>query len=141
MAAPVDRSAFGLVLSAAILMLIAGTAHAAGKSSLRPVSGRTQIGKASYYGGRFDGRTTASGTKLRPNRLTAASKTLPLGTKAKVTNLENGKAVDVIVTDRGPHARHRILDVSPKAAARLGMKGQGVVPVKVKPVAEPKSVR
>lgn len=139
MAALVDRSAFAVVLSAALL--IAGTAQAAGASNLRSVSARPQVGKASYYAKRFDGRTTASGKTLKSNKLTAASKTLPLGTKAKVTNLENGKSVLVTVTDRGPHVRRRILDVSRKAARRLGMKHEGVATVKVKPVAEPKPGR
>jgi len=66
--------------------------------------------------------------------MTAASPSLPLGTKAKVTNARNGKSVQVTVTDRGPYAKNRILDVSPMAARRLGMKTKGVAPVTVKPV-------
>jgi len=94
-----------------------------------------QRGKASYY--RPTGHKTASGKPMKAHALTAASKTLPLGTKAKVTNVETGKSVRVTVTDRGPYAKGRILDVSPKAAEQLGMKHDGVAPVKVKPVSVP----
>ncbi len=97
-------------------------------------SGRTQSGAASYYGSDAAGKTTASGAKFSPNRMTAASRSLPLGTKAKVTNAKNGKSVQVTVTDRGPYAKNRILDVSPVAARRLGMKASGIAPVTIKPV-------
>jgi len=102
-------------------------------------SGRAQSGAASYYSAKSAGKKTASGAQFAPNRMTAASRTLPLGTRAKVTNAENGKSVQVTVTDRGPYANNRILDVSPKAARHLGMKRQGVSKVKVKPVHLPKA--
>lgn len=101
------------------------------------VSGKPQTGVASYYSSHDAGRTTASGTKLAPNHMTAASPTLPLGTKAKVTNAKTGKSVEVTVTDRGPYAKHRILDVTPKAARKLGMKHHGVARVKVQPLHAP----
>jgi rare lipoprotein A len=66
--------------------------------------------------------------------MTAASRTLPLGTVAKVTNQKTGQSVAVEVNDRGPYAKGRILDVSEKAATRLGMKHDGVAPVKVQPL-------
>ncbi|MDB5492779.1 MAG: hypothetical protein JWP86_116 [Phenylobacterium sp.] len=100
-------------------------------------SGKPQSGVASYYGVHAAGKKTASGKKLAPNKLTAASRTLPLGTKAKVTNAETGQSVGVTVTDRGPYAKQRILDVSPKAAQHLGMKDDGVAKVKVQPLQEP----
>lgn len=96
---------------------------------------QVQRGKASYY--RPAGKITASGHPARPQALTAASKTLPLGARAKVTNVETGKSVRVTITDRGPYAKGRILDVSPKAAEKLGMKDDGVAPVKVKPESVP----
>jgi rare lipoprotein A len=102
-------------------------------------SGRPQVGRASYYGVGEAGRTTASGKPLKPTHLTAASKTLPLGTRAKVINKETGKSVRVTVTDRGPFKKGRILDVSPKAAEKLGMKEDGVAKVKVVPLKEPAS--
>ena len=101
-------------------------------------SGRPQSGAASFYGPDATGNKTASGAKFAPNKMTAASRTLPLGTKAKVTNAENGKSVQVTVTDRGPYTKNRILDVSPKAARRLGMKASGVSTVKIQPLHGPK---
>jgi rare lipoprotein A len=118
-------------------------AHAAHRTAhhRRPAvdrSGKTQVGKASYYGVHQAGEITASGKPLKPGKLTAASRTLPLGTVAKVTNRKTGRSVTVKVTDRGPYAKHRIIDVSPKAATILGMKKDGVAKVKVKPLQAPK---
>ncbi|MDB5450547.1 MAG: septal ring lytic transglycosylase RlpA family protein [Phenylobacterium sp.] len=104
-------------------------------------SARPQTGKASYYGTHEAGEKTASGAPLAPDRMTAASPTLPLGTKAKVTNAETGKSVHVTVTDRGPYTKNRILDVTPKAAKQLGMKDSGVSTVKVQPLQLPKPSR
>jgi rare lipoprotein A len=118
------------------LIAIAAPAAAAPK---HPVdrSGKTQTGVASYYGPHHAGKTTASGEPMRPNHLTAASPSLPLGTRARVTNRQTGKSVHVTVTDRGPYAKGRIIDVSSKAAETLGMKHDGVAPVNVKPVEAP----
>ena len=71
---------------------------------------------------------------MDPTKMTAASKTLPLGTIAKVTNIKNGKSAVVVINDRGPIAKGRIIDVTPKAATKLGMKSSGVIPVKVEPI-------
>lgn len=76
----------------------------------------------------------ANGQRYRKNKLTAAHKTLPLGTKIKVINYQNGKAVKVRVTDRGPHTKGRMVDLSLAAARRLGMLKAGVAPVKIKVV-------
>lgn len=100
-------------------------------------SGRKEIGKASFYSRRFDGRRTAAGQRFNPNTNTAASKTLPIGTTAKVTNLATGRAATVTVNDRGPYVPGRMLDVTPKVAARLDMKHKGVAPVVVAPIAVP----
>jgi rare lipoprotein A len=78
-------------------------------------------GIASYYGDQFQGRTTASGTPHDQNALSAASRDLPLGTKAQVTNLENGKSVEVEIKDRGPYVRGRVIDLSKRAARALGI--------------------
>lgn len=74
---------------------------------------------------------------MSPSKLTAASKTLPLGTKARVTNLENGRSVEVTVNDRGPYAAGRVIDVSPRAAEQLDMKADGVAQVAVRPLSAP----
>jgi len=100
-------------------------------------SGRKQKGRASYYAKHFTNHKMANGKKFSPNSDVAASKTLPLGTTAKITNTENGKSALVSVQDRGPHVRGRLVDVTPTVADRLGMKKDGVSPVVVAPVAVP----
>jgi rare lipoprotein A len=100
-------------------------------------SGRKQQGRASYYADHFDGQKMANGNRFNPNSNVAASKTLPLGTVARVTNLDNGKSALVKVEDRGPYVRGRIVDVTPLVAARLDMQHRGVVPVVVAPIAVP----
>lgn len=91
----------------------------------------SQTGKASYYASKFNGRRTASGEKFRSSKRTAAHKTLPFGTKVKVTNLRNGKSVKVRINDRGPFAAGRIIDLSKKAARRIDMVQEGVGSVKI----------
>jgi rare lipoprotein A len=100
-------------------------------------SGKTRKGKASYYGQKFYSKKMADGTPMNPQSNVAASKTLPLGTKARVTNLENGKTDEVEIRDRGPYVKNRIVDVSPKTADKLGLKENGTAPVEVKPVEVP----
>lgn len=92
----------------------------------------TQSGKASYYADKFQGRKTASGETFKQNRMTAAHQTLPFGTKVKVTNLDNGRTIKVRVNDRGPFVSGRIIDLSKKAARKLGMVQSGVANVKIK---------
>jgi rare lipoprotein A len=102
-------------------------------------SSRSEVGKASYYSEKFAGKKMANGRPMNPDENIAASKTLPLGTKAKVTNLENGKSVEVKIEDRGPYVPGRIVDLSPKAAEKLDIKKRGVAAVAVTPVAESQS--
>src|SRR5687768_12194400 len=83
-------------------------------------TGTAQIGKASWYGKQFHGRTTANGEEYNMFHFTAAHRTLPLGTWVKVTNLKNGKSVVVRINDRGPYAGNRIIDLSYAAAQSLG---------------------
>ncbi|WP_245549135.1 septal ring lytic transglycosylase RlpA family protein [Noviherbaspirillum massiliense] len=112
------------------------------KTSKKPKldrSGKPRRGKASYYGKEFHGRKMADGTPMNPNSNVAASRTLPLGTKARVTNLENGKSAVVEIRDRGPYVDGRIVDLTPKVADALDMREQGVVPVEVKPIELPGS--
>ncbi|CAN7238724.1 septal ring lytic transglycosylase RlpA family protein [Phenylobacterium sp. LjRoot219] len=107
------------------------------KPKPQPRLGRAQVGFASWYGRAFAGRRTASGERFDPNDMTAAHRTLPLGTIARVTNTETGHWVHVEVNDRGPYAHGRILDLSRQAAARLGMVNDGVARVKVQAVLAP----
>jgi len=97
-----------------------------------------QTGVASYFGEALTGRRTASGETVKAGGMTAASRTLPLGTTAKVTNTETGKSAKVTVNDRGPFVKGRIIDVSPKAADHLDMKEDGVARVKVRPLTTPR---
>lgn len=92
----------------------------------------SQTGKASYYADKFNGRKTASGEKFGNSKLTAAHKTLPFGTKVKVTNLKNGKTVKVRINDRGPFVAGRIIDLSKKAARKIDMVNEGVGSVRIK---------
>lgn len=85
-----------------------------------------ECGLASWYGPGFHGRPTASGARFNENAMTAAHRTLPLGTVVKVTNQHTGKSVKVRINDRGPFVRGRIIDLSKAAAAKLGTKHAGV---------------
>jgi peptidoglycan lytic transglycosylase len=100
-------------------------------------SGRKQTGHASYYAGKFAHRKMADGNRMSPQANVAASKTLPLGTTARVINLQNGKSAMVRVEDRGPFVAGRVMDVTFKVAQKLDMSKHGVVPVEVKPIAVP----
>jgi rare lipoprotein A len=102
-------------------------------------SGKVRKGKASYYGRNFYSKKMADGTAMNPQSDVAASKTLPLGTKARVTNLQNGSNAVVEIRDRGPYVKGRIVDVSPKTADKLGLKENGTAPVEVKPLEVPQS--
>lgn len=94
----------------------------------------TETGKASYYADKFNGRKTASGVPYRPGKRTAAHNTLPFGTVVRVTNPQNGRSVKVTINDRGPHVKGRIIDLSKKAARKIGVDKAGVAPVKIKVV-------
>ena len=101
-----------------------GRGHAAARSAV-------QKGLGSYYASKFNGRATASGSIYRPGGMTAAHNTLPFGTLIRVTNTRNGRSVEVTVTDRGPHTKGYIVDVSHRAAVQLDIIEAGVVPVEV----------
>jgi rare lipoprotein A len=98
--------------------------------------GPRQVGNAAWYGGERIGRRTASGTPLDTIHPTAAHRSLPLNSLARVTNLRNGRSVVVTVNDRGPVSHGFIIDLSPKAAEDLDMMHAGVAPVSVEPVIE-----
>jgi rare lipoprotein A (peptidoglycan hydrolase) len=106
----------------------------------RPPAGQVpsvQTGYASWYGKRHHGRETASGEAYNMNALTAAHPSLPLGTRLRVTNLRNGRSVEVRVNDRGPVVDGRVLDLSYAAARDLGAVAPGVIPVRVRVIALP----
>ena len=99
-----------------------------------------QIGKASWYGPRFQGKETASGETFDMYDLTAAHRTLPLGSLVRVTNLANNKQVTVRINDRGPVYRSRVIDLSYEAAKLLGLKAAGVQTVRLEVIAVPVQV-
>jgi rare lipoprotein A (peptidoglycan hydrolase) len=90
-----------------------------------------QTGEASWYGAKHQGKQTASGATFDQARLTAAHPSLPFGSKIKVTNLSNGKSVEVEINDRGPFAENRIIDLSQAAAKALGMIESGTTTVRL----------
>lgn len=90
-----------------------------------------EVGIASWYGPKFHGRRTASGEIFDQNKLTAAHRTLPLPSYVRITNLENGRAINVRVNDRGPFVKNRIIDVSRRAAQLLGFAAKGTARVRV----------
>lgn len=95
------------------------------------VFAQVQTGKASFYADKFEGRPTASGQKYNHNKLTAAHKTLPFGTRVRVTNIANNASIEVVINDRGPYVDHRILDLSKSAAEKLGFVNQGLADVRM----------
>ena len=95
---------------------------------------KTVVGIASYYGHVHQGRRMANGQRFDESKLTAASRTLPLGTRVKVTSLRNQKSVIVTITDRGPAVKTRVIDLSTAAARALGMISSGVNKVRVEPL-------
>lgn len=96
------------------------------------VAGETFRGYASFYADKFHGRKTSSGEVFDMNGFTAAHRTLPFGTKVKVTNIKNGKSVVVKINDRGPFKEERIIDLSKAAAESIDMLNDGVAEVEIR---------
>ncbi|MBP7346369.1 MAG: hypothetical protein RL135_1164 [Bacteroidota bacterium] len=92
----------------------------------------SETGMASFYADKYVGRKTSNGEKFKQNKLTAAHKTLPFGTKVKVTNLSNGQSVKVRINDRGPFIQGRIIDLSKKAAKKIDLVNAGVTKVTIR---------
>jgi rare lipoprotein A len=117
------------------LFLAACSSHPRAKTPVAAaVGGDGERGLASWYGKEFDGLPTASGETFRPEKISAAHRTLPLGTVVDVTNEKNGRTVRVKINDRGPFVAGRIVDLSKAAAAEIGSVGDGVVPVTLRVV-------
>jgi rare lipoprotein A len=126
------RTARRLAL-AVVLVLVAGCSRVA----TAPTPSHPQTGIASWYGPGFHGLQTSSGTVYDQHELTAAHPSLPLGTRVRVTNLDTKKSVEVLVNDRGPFAKGRVIDLSFAAAREIGMIGPGTAPVRIEVVARP----
>jgi len=110
--------------------MVAGAAVLAGAAMSR-ADADFSTGSASWYGDEFAHRPTASGARYDPGKLTGAHRTLPLGSRVRVTNLLNGRSVLVTITDRGPYRARRDIDLSYGAARVLGMLRQGVARVRI----------
>lgn len=123
-------SRLAAMLIVALVCMFLGSTTEASKGN-RPPECAATTGVASYYAGNFIGRKTASGQIFTGKDMTAAHKTLPFGTRLKLTNEKNGKSVNVVVNDRGPFIKGRILDLSEAAARRLGFIDQGVADLKI----------
>lgn len=128
-----DKLLFASIL--AVLMMAPLTTFA------KVSPGFTQKGAASYYHDSLHGRKTASGQRYNKSALTAAHKTLPLGTVVRVTNLRRGTRVKVKINDRGPFVKGRVIDLSRAAAKKLGMVKRGVAKVKVEVLEVPRSAK
>lgn len=115
------------IVSGIILMLLSSPLKP-GHHTLKP---ELQIGRASYYAPKFNGRITASGEIFNANEYTCAHKTIPFNTYLKVTNLANSKSVIVRVNDRGPYVHGRIIDLSTIAAHDIKMVGNGTAKVSI----------
>ena len=123
-------SQFVLLAALALSAGVSTEASAKGKRSVDAAQvDHRQVGKASWYGPGFHGKKTASGQRFNQHALTAAHPRLPLGTRARVTNLHNGKEVEVTINDRGPHGGGRIIDLSRAAAKKLAMDGTARVSI------------
>lgn len=114
---------------------VAATALPPGVSSVQATEtvrvAQTVSGPASWYGGKFHGRRTANGERFNKNELTAAHRSLPFGTRVRVTNQQNGRSVVVRINDRGPFVGNRVIDLSRAAAETVGMLRSGVAPVRL----------
>ncbi len=138
----------GCLLLAATLWLVACSTHARSNVHRQFVpqpysahSSSSNVTFASWYGPSFYGHRTASGEMYNSGQLTAASRTLPLGAHAEVTNLANGRTVRVRINDCGPYVKGRGIDLSRRAAQRLGITRAGVAPVRIKVLHSPKEGR
>jgi rare lipoprotein A len=134
------------VTSQPVLAAGDGTAHREAPRRLKPsakplldFSGRRRIGIASFYADWFAGRKMANGAVMNPHSDNAASRTLPLGTIARVTNLKTHKTAVVSIQDRGPYVQGRIVDLSPFTARKIGItRKMGIARVRVTPIAIPR---
>jgi len=118
-----------VAIAAFSLAPLADAADPASAPAAASAAAGAETGLAAVYSDRLNGRKTASGERYNRNQLTAAHKTLPFGSLVKVTNVKNQKSVTVRINDRGPTQAGRILDLSPAAAAKIGIHRLGMAEV------------
>ena len=124
---------FDSVLVALIALAFSGCVGMSPRNDA-PKIGYKETGEASFYANKYQSRKTASGERFDQSAYTAAHKKLPLGTKIKITNIENGKSVIVRINDRGPFVRGRIIDLSRSAFSSIGNTSAGVINVEIEVV-------
>lgn len=125
---------FSRVVLISALMLYgctSGNSVESGQSTASTKPSHKEVGEASWYGPGLQGNKTTNGETFDQKKMTAAHPSLPMGTKAKVTNLENGKKVEVKINDRGPYVGDRAIDLSRAAAKKLDMEEDGTTQVKI----------
>ena len=129
-----------IAISVAMLLLVVSVGCSSPRVQSRgvqpqnpSVSGKAEVGTASYYADKYHGKKTASGERYNMHEMTAAHRTLPFGSKVRVTNLNNSKSVVVRVNDRGPFVKGRLIDLSLAAARKLDMIRSGVARVEDAP--------
>lgn len=123
----VSKGLFVAAVAVSLSFPVTGDVQAHGTAAVM----KAVSGSASWYGGKFHGRKTANGERFNMNDLTAAHRTLPFGTRVRVTNEANGRSVVVRINDRGPYHGNRVIDLSRKAAESVGLLGRGVGRVKL----------
>ena len=109
-------------------------------AGIEATDGFEEMGQASWYGSWHHGRKTANGERFDMNELTAAHRSLPLGTNVRVTNLENGRSIEVRINDRGPYVGARVIDLSRQAARELRMEKEGLAPVLIEELPKDETV-
>lgn len=122
------------LLALLLLAVMSGCSIAPQSGSGGKWVGHKETGKASYYADKFQGRKTANGEIYKAGKKTAAHRTLPFGSQAKVTNVRNGKSVVVRINDRGPFVRGRIIDLSRSAFSSIGSTRDGLLNVRIEVV-------
>ena len=125
-----ERAASCLMVALTTSVLFAASPAIPGEVPAR----RGRVGEASWYGAELAFRRTADGSLFNPDGLTGAHRSLPLGSRVRVTNLRNGRSVLVTITDRGPYRKHREIDVSYGAARVLGFADRGIERVLIEPL-------
>ena len=125
------RFSAAIAISLVLVLHLYGCARLPHYETGHESTGHKETGMASYYAEKFHRRKTASGERLNNYALTAAHKTLPLGSKVIVTNLRNGKSVTVRITDRGPFVKGRIIDLTQGAFSRIASLDKGVAKVEI----------
>ncbi|MEO6462411.1 MAG: septal ring lytic transglycosylase RlpA family protein [Candidatus Eisenbacteria bacterium] len=133
----VPRPSRPVLISVWLLLMAACSGCSHGPRPDAVVPGSAQSGVASYYGSKFEGRRTANGERYRGGEFSAAHKSLPFGTRIRVTHLRSGRTVECRVNDRGPFKKGRIVDLSRRAAEALGIVSDGLAKVRLEVLAAP----